>query len=264
MIASTTGNVTLPMSGTGVTGAPKLTRHPDRPRLRHRRGRSGRHEDVRHLQRRQPAAHPQQGGSSSVAVPRGRPRLRGPAALPRRHLPPVGDVHADPDRRLQRRPTSITGNDGSGSTAVTVHGTGIARSGTPVLGPGNKCLDVRSSGTADGTPVQLYTCNGTDAQQLDADRPTGRSGRSASASTSPAAGPSTAPGSSCGPVTAPARRSWAGQADGSMWNPQSGRCLDVPGGNATDGAGLQIYDVQPDAGATLAADPRYPPADPAG
>ena len=28
-----------------------------------------------------------------------------------------------------------------------------------------KCLDVRGAGTADGTPVQLFTCNGTRAQR---------------------------------------------------------------------------------------------------
>ncbi|MEU6204307.1 ThuA domain-containing protein, partial [Micromonospora musae] len=34
----------------------------------------------------------------------------------------------------------------------------------PVRGLAGKCLDVRNSGTADGTQVQLYTCNGSTAQ----------------------------------------------------------------------------------------------------
>ncbi|WP_203904805.1 ricin-type beta-trefoil lectin domain protein [Virgisporangium aliadipatigenens] len=34
-----------------------------------------------------------------------------------------------------------------------------------VIGHADKCLDVRTSLTTDGTPVQLYPCNGTDAQQ---------------------------------------------------------------------------------------------------
>ncbi|MEV4490168.1 ricin-type beta-trefoil lectin domain protein [Micromonospora coxensis] len=42
--------------------------------------------------------------------------------------------------------------------AVDVLGDGTVRS----LG---KCLDVKSSGTTNGTPVQLWTCNGTGAQQ---------------------------------------------------------------------------------------------------
>ena len=33
-----------------------------------------------------------------------------------------------------------------------------------VQGPGGLCLDVAGAGTADGTPVQLYECNGTAAQ----------------------------------------------------------------------------------------------------
>ncbi|MDH6129243.1 ricin-type beta-trefoil lectin domain protein [Kitasatospora sp. GP82] len=50
-----------------------------------------------------------------------------------------------------------------------------------------KCLDVLHSGTANGTVVQLYHCNGGGAQQ------------------------------------------WVAQADGSLMNPQSGKCLDDPG-----------------------------------
>ena len=38
-----------------------------------------------------------------------------------------------------------------------------------------KCVDVDNAGTADGTPIQQYTCNGTDAQVfftiLDSPRP---------------------------------------------------------------------------------------------
>src|SRR5262249_23194851 len=34
-----------------------------------------------------------------------------------------------------------------------------------ITGIAGKCVDVRAAGTADGTPVQLYDCNGTNAQQ---------------------------------------------------------------------------------------------------
>ena len=34
----------------------------------------------------------------------------------------------------------------------------------PVVGLASKCLDVRSGGTADGTQIQLYTCNGSTSQ----------------------------------------------------------------------------------------------------
>jgi hypothetical protein len=35
---------------------------------------------------------------------------------------------------------------------------------------------------------------------------------------------------------------WVVGANGSLRNPQSGRCLDVPMGNTADGTKLQIYD----------------------
>ncbi|MEV6118438.1 ricin-type beta-trefoil lectin domain protein, partial [Streptomyces sp. NPDC052109] len=34
-----------------------------------------------------------------------------------------------------------------------------------ITGLAGKCLDVAGANSADGTPVQLYDCNGTNAQQ---------------------------------------------------------------------------------------------------
>ena len=239
VIASTTGNVTLPMSGTGVTGAPKLRVTPT---------------DLDFGTVVVGAAATKTFDISNAgnllltlnkAAPPAAPFLVPDPVSEGQQLSP-GDTFR---QSVTFTPTQagdfsgtylITGNDGSGSTAVTVHGTGIARSGTPVLGPGNKCLDVRSSGTADGTPVQLYTCNGTDAQLWTPkpDRSLRAIGKCLDVS-----GSGTVDGTrvqlwTCNGTGA---QSWVAQADGSMWNPQSGRCLDVPGGNATDGAGLQIY-----------------------
>ena len=39
-----------------------------------------------------------------------------------------------------------------------------------------------------------------------------------------------------------AGRVWQPQANGSLLNPQSGRCLDSPSGATADGTKLQIYD----------------------
>ncbi|MEH0939287.1 ThuA domain-containing protein, partial [Micromonospora psammae] len=44
-----------------------------------------------------------------------------------------------------------------------VKGSGTGGTG-PIKGLAGKCLDVRSSGTADGTQIQIYTCNGSTAQ----------------------------------------------------------------------------------------------------
>jgi glucosylceramidase len=43
-------------------------------------------------------------------------------------------------------------------------GTSLSSTG-PITGYQGLCLDVRSASSADGTPVQVYTCNGTNAQQ---------------------------------------------------------------------------------------------------
>jgi hypothetical protein len=72
-------------------------------------------------------------------------------------------------------------------------------------GAGDTCLDIAQSGTANGTAVQTYQCNGSAAQR------------------------------------------WTPRNDGTLFNPQSGRCLD--GG---DGAGLQITDCNGSSGQTFA------------
>lgn len=38
---------------------------------------------------------------------------------------------------------------------------------------------------------------------------------------------------------------WEVSTNGTLRNPQSGRCLDVPGGNSADGTQLAIYDCVP-------------------
>lgn len=63
-----------------------------------------------------------------------------------------------------------------------------------------KCMDVQLSGTANGTVVQLYTCNGSGAQV------------------------------------------WQAQGNGTLRNPQSGRCLTTSNGSTGDGARLVISD----------------------
>jgi hypothetical protein len=60
-------------------------------------------------------------------------------------------------------------------------------------------MDVASSGTADGTLVQLWDCNSTGAQ------------------------------------------TWQARSDGSLLNPQSGKCLDATGNASADGTRLQIW-----------------------
>ncbi|GAA2377357.1 ThuA domain-containing protein [Dactylosporangium salmoneum] len=109
----------------------------------------------------------------------------------------------------------------------------------PVKGLAGKCLDVRSAGTADGTQIQLYTCNGSGAQSWTVSGQTLRAlGKCLDVS-----GGGTADGTKIQLWTCngSGAQSWAGQADGSLRNPQSGKCLDVAGGNSADSTVVQLY-----------------------
>jgi len=141
------------------------------------------------------------------------------------------------------------------SHTVTLSGSATAnpRSGE-VLGDGGLCLDVRGGATADGTPMQLYTCNHSAAQQV-----TYTAANTAQINTVQILGKcldATASGSGANntPVdlstcTGGANQIWSLQSNGELLNPQSGRCLDDPNGNTTPGAvQLQLYDCN--AGAT--------------
>jgi len=120
-------------------------------------------------------------------------------------------------------------------------GGGTARTGQ-ITGNGGKCVDVAGSSTADGTHVQLYTCNGTGAQQWTWN--TGDGTIRALGKCMDVSGGGTANGTkvqlwTCNGTGAQA---WQVRSDGSVFNPQSGRCLDDPAQNTANGTQLQIYD----------------------
>ncbi len=113
----------------------------------------------------------------------------------------------------------------------------------PVKGLTGKCLDVRGAASADGTQVQLYSCNGTPAQ-------TWTVSGSGSASTVKAlgkcldvAGAGTADGTKVQLWTcnASGAQNWAAQGDGTLRNPASGKCLDVAGNNSADSTPVQLW-----------------------
>lgn len=116
--------------------------------------------------------------------------------------------------------------------------TAAFRSGVPGM-----CVDVRNAATADGTPVQLHTCNGTAAQRwthVPGEGGTLRAlGRCLDVS-----GGGTANGTKvqlwhCNGTGA---QRWIPGPGSSLVNPRSGRCLDDPGGSTADGTQLQIWD----------------------
>jgi hypothetical protein len=110
----------------------------------------------------------------------------------------------------------------------------------PVTGIGGRCVDVQSSNTVDGTPVQLWTCNSTGAQQW-----TVRGGVvSALGKCLDVTFSGTANGTqlqlwTCNNTGA---QTWEAQSSGALRNPQSGRCLDTTGGSSAEGTRLVIWD----------------------
>jgi hypothetical protein len=128
------------------------------------------------------------------------------------------------------------------SYSTVVGGSGGSGNGTTgqINGPGGKCVDVRAANSADGTPVQLWDCNGTNAQAWTV----------ASDGSLQALGKCldiTNQGTTAGtPIQlwtcwGGANQKWVPQANGSLLNPQSGLCLDDPSYNTADGTQLQIW-----------------------
>ncbi|MEV6968368.1 ThuA domain-containing protein [Hamadaea sp. NPDC051192] len=108
-----------------------------------------------------------------------------------------------------------------------------------ITGPGWKCLDVSGAGTADGTKIQLWTCNGSAAQQWS---PVGQTWRVLGKCLDVAGG-GTADGTKVQLWTCngSGAQNWTPQTDGSLRNPQSGKCLDAAGGATADGTQAQIW-----------------------
>jgi beta-glucosidase len=139
---------------------------------------------------------------------------------------------------------TVTAKDGNGADATvsfvwTVSpgtATSTAAATGAITGYEGLCLDDRSASTADFNPIQVYTCNGTDAQQwtvesnntlevlgmcLDVD------------------GAGTANGTLIDLYTCngTAAQVWEPQSNGELVNPNSGKCLDDTG---YGGSGTQV------------------------
>ncbi|MFI9816410.1 ricin-type beta-trefoil lectin domain protein [Saccharothrix variisporea] len=125
-------------------------------------------------------------------------------------------------------------------TTATFTWSGTAASGGAITGLAGKCVDVAGAGTANGTAVQLYTCNGTAAQSWTR----GSDGTlRALGKCLDIAGPSSADGT----VThlwdchTGSSQKWAQDSSGRLVNQYSGKCLDVTDNNSADGTRLQIW-----------------------
>ncbi|HEY0934074.1 MAG TPA: glycoside hydrolase family 3 C-terminal domain-containing protein, partial [Trebonia sp.] len=142
---------------------------------------------------------------------------------------------------------TVTAKDGNGAYAVQsfvwtvapgTAGSTAARTG-PVTGYQGLCLDDRSASTAQHNPVQVYTCNGTGAQQW-----TGGSdgtlqvlGLCLDVNAAGTANGTLVDLYSCNSTGA---QQWQAQSNGELVNPGSGKCLDDTGFGGS-GTQLQIW-----------------------
>ncbi|WP_411075641.1 ThuA domain-containing protein [Streptomyces sp. cmx-4-7] len=109
-----------------------------------------------------------------------------------------------------------------------------------VKGVNGKCLDVDNAGTADGTKIQLWTCNGSAAQKwtVAADGTVRALGKCLDVSGGGSADGTKVQLWTCNGTAA---QKWAPQADGTVRNPQSAKCLDASGGVWNDGTAVHLW-----------------------
>jgi hypothetical protein len=109
----------------------------------------------------------------------------------------------------------------------------------PIVGLAGKCLDVRGGSTADGTQIQLYTCNGTAAQTWTRNGSTLRAlGKCLDVSGSGTANGTKIQLWTCNGTGA---QSWSAGANSSLVNANSGKCLDVSGNNSADSTVVHLW-----------------------
>ncbi|MFF4545069.1 ricin-type beta-trefoil lectin domain protein [Streptomyces sp. NPDC001435] len=123
------------------------------------------------------------------------------------------------------------------SVSVT---TGDSAAAVAIKGLAGKCMDVAGANSANGTPVQLYDCNGTGAQKwtVGSDGTIRALGKCLDVTGNGTADGSTVQLWDC---TGGPNQKWAVSAAHDIVNPQANKCLDVTGNNPANGTRLQIW-----------------------
>jgi hypothetical protein len=144
-------------------------------------------------------------------------------------------------------PTSSTASGGTMSVAYvaaysTSGGGTTSPGGTtgPITGYQGLCVDVRGANSTDFTPVQVYTCNGTNAQQwtvVQAGSTLQALGKCMDIDGGGTANGTTVDLYDCNNTGA---QVFIPQSNGELYNPQSGKCLDDTGYGGS-GTQLQIW-----------------------
>ncbi|HLX49077.1 MAG TPA: ricin-type beta-trefoil lectin domain protein [Streptosporangiaceae bacterium] len=144
--------------------------------------------------------------------------------------------------------TTPTGSTTSGGTmsvdyvaAYQMNGGGGGNPTGPITGYQGLCVDVRGANTANFTPVQVYTCNGTNAQQwtvVQAGSTLHALGKCMDINGGGTADGTTVDLYDCNNTGA---QVFIPESNGSLYNPQSSKCLDDTGWGGS-GTQLQIWD----------------------
>ncbi|MFC1407847.1 ricin-type beta-trefoil lectin domain protein [Streptacidiphilus sp. N1-12] len=150
--------------------------------------------------------------------------------------------------------TTPTGSTSSGATmsvgyvaAYTTTGSGGGGgggtgTGGAITGYGGLCLDDRSSSTANYNPIQVYTCNGTNAQKwtfVQAGTTLHVLGKCLDVYAAGTANGTPVDLYDCNNTGS---QVWIPQSNGSLYNPQSNKCLDDTGWSTTPGTQTEIWD----------------------
>jgi len=112
----------------------------------------------------------------------------------------------------------------------------------PITGYAGLCVDDRAASTANYNPVQVYTCNGTPAQQwtvVEAGSTLHVLGKCMDIYAGGTADGTPVDLYDCNSTGA---QVFIPQSDGALYNPQSGKCLDDTNWSTTPGTQLQIWD----------------------
>ncbi|MGJ6960408.1 ricin-type beta-trefoil lectin domain protein [Streptosporangium sp. G11] len=110
-----------------------------------------------------------------------------------------------------------------------------------ITGIGGKCVDVAAASTANGTPIQLYDCNGSGAQQwtLGTDGTVRALGKCLDVTAASTANGAQIQLYDCNGTAA---QRWTYSAARDLVNPAANKCLDATGQSSANGTRLQIWE----------------------
>jgi predicted chitinase len=141
---------------------------------------------------------------------------------------------------MSRRPAALLAGIAAALAMVTLPALPAAAATGQISGLAGKCVDVAGANSANGTPINLYDCNGTGAQQWNV---TGTGAIQALGKCLDVTAASTADGAKvqlydCNGTGA---QNWAVSGANDIVNIAANKCLDVTGNNSANGTRLQIW-----------------------